>query len=121
MILPGLRPGGRVQTSVGAVSVPAGSVLVVRASGKVQFNVATTGGVAQAPAEQRPQAPSGTGERRYLVTDGATATVRGLSDDDLTNAFNAMPDKPPVIALTKDPEPQKRSGRSSNSITSSGC
>src|SRR5215470_8211125 len=107
VILPGLRPGERAQTSVAAVSVPAGSVLVVRASGKVQFNVATTGGVAEVPAEQRPQAPTGTDERRYLITDRGTATVRGLSDNDLTYAFNAIPDKPPVIALTKDPEPQQ--------------
>src|SRR5258705_9527953 len=107
VILPGLRPGERAQTSVAAVSVPAGSVLVVRASGKVQFNVAMTGGVAEGPAEQRPQAPTGTEERRYLITDRGTATVHGLSDDDLTYAFNAIPDKPPVIALTKDPEPQQ--------------
>jgi uncharacterized protein (TIGR02302 family) len=107
VILPGLRPGEHAQTSVAAVSVPAGSVLVIRASGKVEFNVATTGGVAEAPAEQRPQAPTGTEERRYLITDRGTATVRGLSDDDLTYAFNAIPDKPPVIALAKDPEPQQ--------------
>ena len=106
VILPGLRPGERAQTSVAAVSVPAGSVLVVRASGKVQFNVATTGGVAEVPAEQRPQAPTGTEERRFLITDRGTAMVRGLSDEDLTYAFNAIPDKPPVIALAKDPEPQ---------------
>ena len=30
--------------------------------------------------------------------------MRGLSEEDLTYAFNAIPDKPPVIALTKDPE-----------------
>src|SRR5216683_6558079 len=99
VILPGLRPGERAQTSVAAVSVPAGSVLVIRASGKVQFNVATTGGVTEVPAEQRPQAPTGTEERRYLITDRGTAMVRGLSNDDLTYAFNAIPDKPPVIAL----------------------
>jgi uncharacterized protein (TIGR02302 family) len=106
VILPGLRPGERAQTSVAAVSVPAGSVLVIRASGKVQFDVATTGGVAEAPAEQRPQAPAGTEEHRYLISERGTATVRGLSDDDLTYAFNAIPDKPPVIALAKDPEAQ---------------
>src|SRR5215471_3218072 len=107
VILPGLRPGERAQASVAAVSVPAGSVLVIRASGKVRFDVATTGGIAEVPADQRPQAPAGTAERRYLVTDRGTATVRGLSDDDLTYAFNAIPDKPPVIALTKDPEAQQ--------------
>jgi uncharacterized protein (TIGR02302 family) len=87
--------------------VPVGSVLVIRASGKVQFDVVTTGGVAEAPAEQRPQAPAGTEERRYVISDRGTALVRGLSDEDLTYAFNAIPDKPPVIALAKDPEPQQ--------------
>ena len=108
VILPGLRPGERPQTSVAAVSVPVGSVLVVRASGKVQFDVVTSGGVAEVAADQRPAAPAGTDERRYIVTDRGTAIVRGLSDDDLTFAFNAIPDKPPTIALAKDPEPQAR-------------
>jgi uncharacterized protein (TIGR02302 family) len=107
VILPGLRPGERAQTSLAAVSVPVGSVLVIRASGKVQFDVATTGGVAEVPGDQRPQAPAGTLERRYHITDRGTATVHGLSDDDLTYAFNAIPDKPPVITLVKDPEPQQ--------------
>jgi uncharacterized protein (TIGR02302 family) len=108
VILPGLRPGERPQTSVAAVSVPTGSILVIRASGKVQFDVVTSGGVAEVPADQRPVAPSGTDERRYVVTDRGTAVVKGLSEDDLTFAFNAIPDKPPTIALTKDPEPQAR-------------
>jgi uncharacterized protein (TIGR02302 family) len=106
VILPGLRPGERAQTSVAAVSVPAGSVLVIRASGKVQFEVAATGGVAEVAADQRPQAPSGTEERRYQVSDRGTAIVRGLGDEDLTYAFNVIPDKPPVIALAKEPEAQ---------------
>jgi uncharacterized protein (TIGR02302 family) len=106
VILPGLRPGERAQTSVAAVAVPAGSVLVIRASGRVQFEVATTGGVAEMPGDQRPQAPGGTEERRYQITDRGAAVVRGLGGDELTYAFNAIPDKPPVIALTKDPEAQ---------------
>jgi uncharacterized protein (TIGR02302 family) len=106
VILPGMRPGERALTSVAAVSVPAGSVLVVRASGRVQFDVATTGGVAAVPADQRPQAPAGTEERRYLITDRGTAQVKGLGEEDLTYAFNAIPDKPPVIALAKEPEIQ---------------
>jgi uncharacterized protein (TIGR02302 family) len=101
-----MRPGERALTAVSAVSVPAGSVLVIRASGKVHFDVATTGGVAEQPAEQRPQAPAGTEERRYLISDRGTAQVKGLGDEDLTYAFNAIPDKPPIIALAKDPEVQ---------------
>ncbi len=108
VILPGIRPGERPQTTMAAVSVPTGSVLVVRASGKVKFDVGTSGGVTEVAAELRPQAPAGTEERRYAVNDRGTAVVRGLSDDDLTYAFNAIPDKPPVIALTKDPEVETR-------------
>jgi uncharacterized protein (TIGR02302 family) len=106
VILPGMHPGEPAQTSVAAVAVPAGSVLVIRASGKVRFDVATTGGVAEVAGDQRPQAPSGTEERRYQITDRGTAVVHGLGDEDLTYAFNAIPDKPPAIALTKDPETQ---------------
>ena len=42
------------------------------------------------------------------ITERGTAMVRGLSEEDLTYAFNAIPDKPPTIALTKDPETQAR-------------
>jgi len=34
--------------------------------------------------------------------------LRGLGTDDITWAFNAVPDRPPTIALAKDPEPQAR-------------
>ena len=98
VILPGMRPGERAQTSVAAVSVPAGSILVVRSSGKVEFDVATTGGVTEIGSDQHQQAPAGTEERRFIVTDRGTAVVRRLPDE-LTYAFDSIPDKPPVIAL----------------------
>src|SRR6516165_835076 len=106
IILPGLRPGERAQTSVAAVSVPAGSVLVIRASGKVEFDVKTTGGI-EPVTDQRPQAPAGTDERRFVITERATAQIHGLSEEDLTYAFNAIPDRPPTIEFTKDPETQQ--------------
>jgi Domain of unknown function (DUF4175) len=49
-------------------------------------------------------APRSTASRS---TATGTATLRGVGDD-LTWAFNATPDKPPTIALTKDPEQQNR-------------
>ena len=33
--------------------------------------------------------------------------MQGLSEEGLTYAFNAIPDKPPTIALAKDPEAQQ--------------
>ena len=106
VILPGLRPGERAQATAAATAVPSGSVLVIRASGNVQFDVDTRGGLAEVPAEQRPEAPSGTQERRFAITGSGTAEVKRLGEDDLSYGFNAIPDKPPVIALTRDPEPQ---------------
>ena len=91
-----------------AVSVPAGSTLVVRSTGKADFNVAVAGGVAELQGgDARPQAPAGTEERRYTITDTGSATVRGAGDN-LVWSFTAIPDRVPVIALAKEPEGQSR-------------
>src|SRR6266481_5658373 len=86
VILPGLRPGEPVQTAA-SLSVPAGSMLVIRASG-IHLDVATSGGLAEAAA--------------------GAAPVRGAAGGDLTWQFTAIPDKPPTIALAKEPEGQAR-------------
>ncbi len=108
VILPGVRPGEPAQAQAAAFSVPVNSVLIIRSSGQVQFDVAVTGGLKEVKGDQRPQAPSGTEERRFTITDRGTVTVTGLGNDDLVWAFNAIPDKPPTISLTKEPEPQAR-------------
>ena len=105
-ILPGLRPGETVKAA-GAVSVPAGSLLVIRATGKSDLKIATTGGIAEVPGDQRPQAQAGTEERRYTISEGGAVSVRGIGDD-LTWTFTAIPDRAPTIALTKEPEGQIR-------------
>ena len=89
-------------------TVPAGSVLVIRASGANGLEVVTSGGIAAASREGAPTPPAGTEEHRYTITDRATATLRGVLDDDVTFTFAAIPDRAPTIALTKDPEPQAR-------------
>ena len=108
VILPGVRPGEPAPVEAVAVSVPVGSVLIIRASGQAQIEVAVSGGLKEAADDQRPQAPSGTEERRYTITDRGTATLRGAANDDIVWAFNAVPDKPPTIALAKDPDVQSR-------------
>jgi uncharacterized protein (TIGR02302 family) len=110
IILPGVHPGEHAQASSGAIAVPVGSALVIRASGKTHVDVETSGGLVEAAADQRPQAPVGTEERRFTIADQGSATLHGIADDDLTWAFNAIPDRPPIIALAKDPEPQARGG-----------
>jgi uncharacterized protein (TIGR02302 family) len=111
MILPGLRPGEQTQARSNApVAVPAGSTLVVRASGQSGLDIAVTGGLAEAKptgANTTPQAPKGTEEKHFTITEAGSASIRG-SGDDVTWRFTAIPDKPPTIALTKEPEAQLR-------------
>jgi uncharacterized protein (TIGR02302 family) len=103
ILLPGLRPGEPVQTAA-SFFVPAGSILVVRTTGRSGIDVTATGGVTEALAGPRP--PAGTDERRFSIDDGGAATVRGIAGEDVTWTFNAIPDRPPTIALAKDPETQ---------------
>ena len=106
VILPGLRPGEPAQTAA-SLSVPAGSMLVIRASG-IHLDVATSGGVAEPPAGAQSSNANGSEERRFVIKEAGAATVRGAAVGDLTWQFTAIPDKPPTIALAKEPEGQAR-------------
>jgi uncharacterized protein (TIGR02302 family) len=88
----------------GPLSVPAGSTLIVRSSGG-SLDVVVGGGVVEAaPAEQ---APKGTSERHFTITGDGTAHVRAPSSQPQWR-FAAVADRPPTIALAKDPERQAR-------------
>jgi uncharacterized protein (TIGR02302 family) len=108
IILAGMHPGEMARQDAEAnepVSVPAGSTLVVRATGKLDLDVSGKGGVTA--AKETVQAPAGTQEYRFKIATTGAATLHGAGDD-LTWAFNVIPDKPPTIALAKDPEQQAR-------------
>jgi uncharacterized protein (TIGR02302 family) len=106
LILQGLRPGEPTPTGA-AVAVPAGSVLVLRASG-IQLTVVASGGLAEAPASAQTVNAKLTEERRFIINDAGAVTVRGASVRDVGWQFTAIPDHPPTIALAKDPEGQAR-------------
>src|SRR5437588_2720678 len=106
IILPGLRPGEPVQTAA-ALSVPAGSTLAVRATG-IHLDVVASGGLAEPSSGAQSSNAKGTEERRFVINDAGTATVRGAAASDVTWQFTAIPDKPPTIALAKEPEDQAR-------------
>ena len=106
VILPGLRPGEPAQTAA-SLSVPAGSILVIRASG-IHLDIATSGGIAEPPAGAQSSNANGSEERRFVIKEAGAATVRGAAVGDLTWQFTAIPDKPPTIALAKEPEGQAR-------------
>jgi uncharacterized protein (TIGR02302 family) len=109
MILPGLRPGEPIQAAA-PVSVPAGSTLVVRATGSVRLDVKMTGGLVEPEAnEQNPQkTPAGTEERRFTINDTGSVSVRSGYSGEVNWQFTAIPDRAPTIALAKDPETQAR-------------
>ena len=109
VILPGLRAGEQAPPVLTqAFSVPAGSILVIRSTANAHLDVNVTGGLAEAGREGAPPPPTGTQERRFTIRDQGAVTLRGAGDDDLTWRFTAIPDRPPTIALAKDPEPQAR-------------
>ncbi|MPZ39930.1 MAG: TIGR02302 family protein [Rhizobiales bacterium] len=102
LILQGLRPGEPMQTANTPIAVPVGSTLVIRASGNVNLDVSTTGGLAEPEADAQPAAGRGATERRFTIDGDGSATVRSASD--LRWQFTAIPDRAPTIALTDDPE-----------------
>lgn len=105
VMLPGIHPGENFAQLSAPVAVPVNSTLVVRATGKVDLDVSGSGGVT---ASKDPvAAPAGTEEHRFTVKAAGVATLRGAGDD-VSWPFNAIPDKPPTIALTKDPQEQRR-------------
>ncbi len=106
LILQGLRPGEPMQTAA-VISVPAGSTLVIRATG-IRLDVVASGGVADAASGAQTVSSRGTEERRFVINDTGAATVRGAASRDVTWRFSAVPDQPPAISLVKDPEGQVR-------------
>jgi len=106
VILSSLRPGETARAAP-TIAVPAGSILVIRATGLSELDVAVKGGLKDEKAENAAPAPAGTHERRFAVEQNGSAILRGIGGD-VTWSFTAIPDRPPSIALAKDPEPQVR-------------
>ena len=88
ILLPGVRPGEQAQAAA-AVAVPAGSKLVVRATGSVHLDLATSGGLEAVKASQAPvRVPRS--RATPLPGDGA-ATLRPACGD-IAWQFQAIPD-----------------------------
>src|SRR5439155_6206791 len=69
------------------------------------IDVVVGGGVTEiAPSAE---APKGTNERHFKIAGDGTAHVRAPAGQPLWK-FTATPDRPPTIALAKDPERQAR-------------
>ena len=109
LILPGLRPGEQSQARAnGPVTVPAGSTLVVRATGESGLDVAVSGGIAEAAgrcaARRRPRAP------RSAASPSPPPAPPRCAAAATTWSGPSTPSRiaPPTIALAKEPERQLR-------------
>src|SRR5262249_32690737 len=73
VILVGLRPSEPAPTTTPALTVPAGSMLIIRSTGQVRLDVATTGGLEEPKTDgqepkttgEQPVDQKGTRERRF--------------------------------------------------------
>jgi uncharacterized protein (TIGR02302 family) len=92
----------------GAIAVPAGSVLVVRATGNVHLTLDHTGGLVPAAPDNTAQLPPGSEEHRLVINGDGSAAMRGVLGHERLWRFSAIPDRAPTIELTKDPERQAR-------------
>ncbi|MBV9565996.1 MAG: TIGR02302 family protein [Bradyrhizobium sp.] len=88
----------------GPMSVPVGSTLIVRSSGGT-LDAVSSGGITEAAAAE--QAPKGTNEKHFAIAGDGSVQVRAPSGQPQWQ-FTAIPDRPPTIALAKDPERQAR-------------
>lgn len=106
LLLPGIRAGEPVRETQ-AMSVPAGSTLVIRATG-IPLDITVQGLTEGGGGDSGGRVPAGTEERRFTIAASGGVTIGGLSGPDIRWNFTAVPDRAPSIALAKDPEPQLR-------------
>jgi len=107
VMLTGQQTGDAAAASA-PISVPAGSQLVVRATGNVHLEVARKGGLEEAKDTDKTPLPGGTEEHRLVINSDGTASVHGVLGGEHSWTFKAIPDRVPAIAFVKEPERQAR-------------
>jgi uncharacterized protein (TIGR02302 family) len=109
MMLTGQQPAdGSAAMASAPVSVPAGSQLIVRATGNVHLEVTRKGGLDEVADTDKTALPAGTEEHRLVIKSDGTASVHGVLGSEQAWTFKVIPDRAPTIALTRDPERQAR-------------
>lgn len=106
VMLPGLRPGEATETAdlaAAPISVPAGSQLIVRSTGKVSFNAVRVGGIDVVPPDPKNVLPAGTEEQHFVIKTDGSVTLQGAGSREPVWTFSAIPDRVPTVAFTKDP------------------
>lgn len=104
LLLPGIRHDQPPPKESAAFTVPAGSELVVRATGLSALDLAPHGGL----AEQKAEGQTNASERHFRIGASGSLTVKGLPGGAIVWPFNAVPDLPPKISFTQEPETSGR-------------
>ncbi len=105
LLLPGIRHDQPAPKESAAFVVPAGSELVVRATGISALDLSPQGGLSEQKTEGQPSSGS---ERHFKITASGSLTVKGLPGGAINWPFNAVPDLPPKISFTQEPESSGR-------------
>jgi uncharacterized protein (TIGR02302 family) len=113
VLLAGIRHDEAAPGEVPQVLVPAGSLLIVRGTNLAALDLVIDGTLKEEPNPNPDAAKTGI-ERHFRITEDARLTVRGLPVGEAKWSFRAIPDRVPVIELSKDPE---ISGRNALSLT----
>jgi uncharacterized protein (TIGR02302 family) len=104
LLLPGIRHDQPVPKESAAFTVPAGSELIVRATGLSALDLAPHGGL----TEQKTEGQAKASERHFRIGASGSLTVKGLPGGAIVWPFNAVPDMPPKISFTQEPETSGR-------------
>src|SRR5579885_49849 len=101
LLLPGIRHDEPAPKDTAAFVVPAGSELIVRATGISSLDLSAQGGLAEQNTETQKNAGI---ERHFKIAESGALTVTGLPGGRVTWPFTAIPDRPPTIGFLNDPE-----------------
>jgi uncharacterized protein (TIGR02302 family) len=104
VLLPGIRHDAPAPGEVAAVTVPAGSHIILRATGLKTIDLVSAGGLLEENGDSPNGVAEGGLERRFRITDSGTLSIRGLPAGGVTWGFRAVPDRAPTIAHTRDPQ-----------------
>ncbi|MCC6949564.1 MAG: TIGR02302 family protein [Bradyrhizobiaceae bacterium] len=104
VLLPGIRHDAPAPGETAAISVPAGSEVVVRTNGLDAVSLAVKGDLAEQESEAPRIAADGSTERHFKIGGDGTLAVNGLPAGAVTWSFRAIPDRAPSIAFARDPQ-----------------
>jgi uncharacterized protein (TIGR02302 family) len=104
VLLPGIRHDAPPPGETATITVPAASEIVVRATGLESLDVLTSGGLVEEQADETKPPADGSIERRFRLKADGSLAVEGLAAGDALWSFRSIPDRPPVIALGRDPQ-----------------